>query len=135
MTQHTGIGIPTSGNDIFYGNSFDFGPSPNPSLVGGLDDLPDTINGLGGNDILFGDLFNQTNGYEADDIFGGDGNDWIFGDTVSFSYAPLLAAFPGLQAIVITLEDGSVLNITNDAAWQTRVLTGANGLSEWRRGR
>lgn len=127
MTIHNGFaGLATNGNDILYGRAVDFGVSPAPALVGGVDDSPDTINGLGGNDIIVGDLFNQTDGYEADTINGDDGDDWLFGDTVDFSFSDLIAVFGPLSDIVLTLDDGTALNITDDLNWLTRVLTGAN---------
>lgn len=127
MTIHNGFaGLATNSDNILYGRAPDFGPSPAPALVGGVDDSPDTISGLGGNDIIIGDLFNQTNGYEADTINGDEGDDWLFGDTVDFSYAPLIAVFGSLADIIVNLEDGTALNITDDADWLTRVLTGAN---------
>lgn len=127
MTIHNGFaGLATNSADILYGRATDRGPAPVPGDVGEVTDSPDTISGLGGNDIIIGDYFNTFVGYQADTINGNDGDDWLFGDTVDFSYAPLVAAFGALSNIIVPLEDGTPLNITSDTTWLTRVDTGCN---------
>ena len=120
MSMHPAT-TPTNGNDIIHGHGDDYGPNPiPPSLVHGIMNPGDTLHGLDGNDIIFGDFFNPLVNYQSDSLFGDAGNDWLFGDTVDFSYAPLKAAFPGLADVFIDLEDGTHLDVTKDPAFLTR---------------
>ena len=122
MTLHNGT-LATNGNDVLYGKASDYGVNPAPSAVGKVDDLGDIIHGFQGNDVIVGDYFNASQGYEPDSLYGDDGNDWIFGDTANFSYAPLVAAV-GAISILVTLDDGTTLNLGADPTWNTRSDTG-----------
>ena len=86
----------TSGDDILLGDARE--------LSIGFDNFSNSIAGLGGNDIIIGDLYDP-DGYdtEGDTISGGDGDDIIYGDTA-----------PDLSAL------GVESDWDDDPQWNTR---------------
>lgn len=86
----------TSGDDILLGDARE--------LSIGFDNFSNSIAGLGGNDIIIGDLYDP-DGYdtEGDTISGGDGDDIIYGDTA-----------PDLSAL------GVESDWDDDPQWDTR---------------
>ena len=108
------VGGPTiggAGDDFMLGDALDLGP------INGIDNSSNSgtsaLLGLAGNDIIAGDLYDSV-GYdtEGDDIFGGDGDDLIFGDTA-----------PDLTSFGITSDwDG-------DPQWNSRTEGSADNLN------
>lgn len=69
----------TVGNDFLLGDAFELGGGD----IDNYANIGETaLRGLDGDDVLVGDLFDPfTFDTEGDEIFGGDGNDTIYGDT------------------------------------------------------
>lgn len=90
------------------------------TLISSTESVPTAIQGFGGNDILIGDLYDPLRfDTESDKIFGGDGNDTIFGDTGTASF---LYTFKG------TLYDlGKDTHFNSRAAGSPDTLSGGNG--------
>jgi serralysin len=68
----------TDGNDILWGKALVLSDGTYDNYS---DFASDALRGFGGDDLIFGDIYNDGDDHtEGDTAYGGDGNDVIYGD-------------------------------------------------------